>query len=224
MFAAARMLEPSGTGPTKSATLTDVRFRRLLGEDQWGRLPLEVRRRFSKRLGPGDSVVYRGRVLETRLSLLGWALARLLAIAGAPLPLERSEGGEAAIVTVTEDGRSGGQVWSRSYVRNGRFPQTIHSRKSFTGPTGLQEEVGAGVGMSLVLRAADDRLEFISERYFVTVASRRLRLPRLLEPGRLIVTHREVTADRFEFSLDLTHPLFGRLVHQRAEFTDPERS
>ena len=40
----------------RPADLHDLRFRALLGEAAWGRLPQAVRDRFSKRLGPGMAV------------------------------------------------------------------------------------------------------------------------------------------------------------------------
>ena len=53
------------------------------------RLPPAVRRRFTKRLGEGESAVYAGRVVETQLTRLGWLLAQVLRLVGAPLPTAR---------------------------------------------------------------------------------------------------------------------------------------
>src|SRR5689334_2300182 len=108
-----------------STVVGDLRFRALLGADAWNALPAAVRQRFSERVGNGDSVVYVGAVNSVRITLLGrlWcALARLI---GGPLPLV-DEVGAAAVVTVTEDARSGGQVWTRMYARRTGFPQVIH--------------------------------------------------------------------------------------------------
>ena len=44
--------------------LDDHRFRALLSDEDWGRLPLAVWRRFSKRLADGASVIYVGEVDE----------------------------------------------------------------------------------------------------------------------------------------------------------------
>ena len=134
----------------ESGSLGDTRFRMLLGADAWQRLPPRVRSRFSKRLGPDDVALYRGRVAHTRLSLAGRALATLLRLIGAPLPLENGATGP-AVVSVTECPAVGGQIWTRSYPRTARFPQVVHSMKRFRGPTGLEEYVGRGVGMTLAL-------------------------------------------------------------------------
>ena len=56
----------------------DLRFRALLSDRDWEALPPAIRRRFSTRLAAGETVVYAGRVVETRMSRLGWCLAQAI--------------------------------------------------------------------------------------------------------------------------------------------------
>jgi len=199
--------------------LPDLRFRRLIGREAWDDLPQAVRQRFSKQLS-GDAVaLYRGRVVRTDFSVLGWLLAQILRIIGAPLPVSRDTD-VPAVVSVSEDHRSGGQVWSRLYGRRNGFPQVIHSAKRFAGVTGIEEYVGHGVGMALKVEALADGLRFISDHYFLTIAGRRLRLPRWIEPGQTVVEHHDLGHGCFRFSLMLHHPWLGRLVEQHALFRD----
>jgi len=199
--------------------LLDLRFRRLIGREAWDDLPQAVRQRFSKQLS-GDAVaLYRGRVVRTDFSALGWLLAQFLRIIGAPLPVSRDTE-VPALVSVSEDHRSGGQVWSRLYGRRNGFPQVIHSAKRFAGVTGIEEYVGHGVGMALKVEALADGLRFISDHYFLTIAGRRLRLPRWIEPGQTVVEHHDLGHGCFRFSLKLHHPWLGRLVEQHALFRD----
>jgi hypothetical protein len=202
-----------------AATLADLRFRALVGEEAWSELPAPVQRRFSKRLVPGAMLLYRGEVVATRLSTGGRILSFLARAIGAPLPLSDGATG-AALVAVAEDSRLGGQCWTRIYARPGRVPQTIHSTKRFRGPTGLEEHVGCGIGMALKVTVEDGALYFRSQHYFVELGRLRLRLPRWLEPGDMQITHREEGAGTFAFSLSLTHPLLGTLIHQLAYFCD----
>jgi hypothetical protein len=203
----------------------DLRFRALIPEDDWATLSPAVRRRFGKRLAQGASAVYVGRVVETRFSSLGWLIAQALRLVGGPLPLER-EPGRAGVVTVTEDPDGGGQVWTRLYARACGFPQIIHSAKRFAGPTGLEEHVGAGVGMTLTVKVVDAALVFRSERYFVDGLGRRLYLPGWLTPGMLTVTHADASenmaAGAFRFILSIDHPWLGPLIEQEAIFQDAE--
>lgn len=197
----------------------DARFRRLVGEEGWANIPEAVRRRFSKRLAGHHVALYRGEVVAARFSLAGRIFAQLLRVIGAPLPLSR-EVGVPAMVSVSEDARSGGQVWSRMYGRRNGFPQVIHSAKRFGGSSGLEEYLGFGIGMALNVEAKDDGLRFVSDHYWLRLFGRRWRWPRWLAPGQCVIGHHDEGAGCFLFSLSLRHPLLGELVHQEARFED----
>ena len=202
----------------------DFRFRALMTETDWASLPLAIRRRFSKRLTSGQSVVYAGEILEARMSRVGWCLAQAARLIGGPLPLTRSprspNAHAASVVTVT--GGMGGQIWTRLYARRSGFPQVIHSSKRFAGPTGLEEYVGRGVGMTLTVYAREGALIFRSQSYFLQLFGRRLFLPARLAPGTLYVTHAELPDGKFSFTLQMFHPRFGLLIRQMAVFKEIE--
>jgi hypothetical protein len=202
-----------------STAIGDLRFRALLGADAWNALPGAVRERFSERVGNGDSVVYVGAVHRVRITRLGRLWCELARLIGGPLPLV-DEVGAAAVVTVTEDARSGGQVWTRMYARRTGFPQVIHSVKRFEGPTGLEEYVGRGIGMTLNVCVEHGTLKFRSAGYFVQLGKWRMALPAWLTPGALTVTHTDLGDGRFEFALDVAHPRLGPIIHQSAIFKD----
>lgn len=207
------------SAPRDADTLTDLRFRGLMTAEDWAALPAAIRRRFSKRLPPGGTVVYAGAVLETRITWQGRVFGNLARIIGAPLPLSR-DAGVPAIVTVTEDLRSGGQVWTRQFSRRNRFPQVIHTAKRFAGVTGLEEYAGRGVSMALTVHAVDGQLVFRSTGYWLQIGSRRFRIPDFLTPGRMVVTHAEVGGGRFTFTLQVVHPRFGEIIRQSAMFSE----
>jgi hypothetical protein len=228
MTAAEHITMQASSAPSASAPrhkpparpLADLRFRTLVGEAAWARLPEAVCRRFSKCLSPDDALFYRGKVVATELSRAGRILAFLARAIGSPLPLTHGATGP-ALVVVTEEERLAGQSWTRIYTRAGRCPQTVHSAKRFRGPTGLEEYVGYGIGMALAVTVEDEALVFRSNHYFLALRRWRVRLPRLLEPGQMCIIHRDEGGRSFSFRLTLTHPLAGRLVHQLAYFLDP---
>lgn len=209
----------AGSDRGTADAVRDDRFRALLGEHQWLTLPAAVRRRFSKSLCGGASVIYSGDVLKIRYSRLGWLFANLLRLIGAPLPLSR-KAGMVSIVAVTEDGEHNGQFWTRVFARERGFPQVIKSSKRFCGPTGLEEAIGFGIIIGLLASAEAGTLIFRSQRYYLEVGGLKLPLPRALSPGRLTVSHTELTAVTFVFSMHLEHALFGELVHQEVVYRE----
>ena len=197
----------------------DHRFHALLPDADWGRLPVSIWRRFSKRLADGATVVYVGEIDEAYLSRAGWWFAQIARLIGGPLPTA-DEAGVPMIVTVTEDAASGGQIWTRIAGRKHGFPQVIHSAKRFAGPTGLQEYLGFGLSMELRIAVADAALEFRSADYAFELAGFRLKLPVWLTPGDLTVTHSDLGSGAFRFTLEIIHPRFGRILRQSAVFRE----
>jgi hypothetical protein len=194
-------------------------FQELVGEAAWTQLPRAVRQRFGRLLAPGESAGFIGEVSATTMTNTGWLWAQIARLMGAPLPLKRLSHTPAAVL-VTEDATSDMQLWTRIYHEPGRLPQVIRSMKRFAGPTGLEECVGAGVGMMLTVTVEHRCLVFRSEEYFWRAGRLRVRIPRLLTPGRIEVIHREERAGRFSFTLNVDHRWFGRIIQQVAFFRD----
>jgi Domain of unknown function (DUF4166) len=205
--------------PDQNPRLDDLRFRALLGKDEWDHLPLETRCRFSKRLAGGKTAVYVGEIDEISFSFAGRCLVQLARLIGGPLPIA-DDVRVPMIVTVTEDIATGGQIWTRIATRRDGFPQVIHSSKRFTGPTGLEEYVGFGISMALRMSVETEALVFRSSDYFFRLGLLKLRLLSLLTPGALTVTHSDLGRGLFRFTLEIIHPHFGPLVRQSAVFRE----
>jgi hypothetical protein len=207
------------TKETTQDTLLDLRFRALMSDAEWSSLPPAVRRRFTKRLAGGNTAVYAGEILETRMNLAGRCLAQLARIVGAPLPTS-TDAHLPMIVSVTEDIATGGQIWTRLCTRRDGFPQIINSSKRFSGPTGIEEYLGRGLSMALTIHAWNGALVFRSDSYFLRVVGWRFKLPAFLSPGVMTVTHAEIGEGRFVFTLKVEHPWFGVLIDQTAAFQE----
>jgi hypothetical protein len=74
--------------------------------------------------------------------------------------------------------------------------------------------------MSLRVTVEAGALVFRSAAYFLELGRWRLPIPRALHPGRMQIEHRDEGGGSFAFTLELTHPFFGRLVQQIAIFRD----
>jgi hypothetical protein len=212
---------PAPIPNARQAALGDLRFRALMRDNQWMALPPAIRRRFSKRLAAGATAVFAGEVLETWMSRAGWCLAQAARLFGGPLPTTRCIH-VPSVVTVTEERSTRGQIWTRLYARRSGFPQVIHSSKRFAGPTGLEEYVGCGLGMTLTVDVREGALIFRSKDYFLQLFGRRFFLPRWLTPGALYVTHAELPDGKFSFTLQVIHPRLGLLIRQMAIFREVE--
>ncbi len=219
MASAGRISKLPVPPPSRDKLLDDHRFRALLPDEDWGRLPPAIWRRFSRRVADGKTVVYVGEVDRAQFSRLGWWLAQFARLIGGPLPTV-TETGVPAVVTVTEDADTGGQTWTRIYARRSGFPQVIHSAKRFSGPTGIEEYVGFGVAMALRIGVDGQALQFRSAGYVLEIGRIRLILPPWLTPGVLTVTHTDLGDEQFRFTLEIIHPRFGRLIHQSAVFRE----
>jgi hypothetical protein len=219
MASANRISRHLPPAPSHCKLIDDHRFRALLSDEDWGRLPLAIWWRFSKRLAEGRTVVYVGEVDSANLSFAGWCIAQAVRLIGGPLP-STAETGVPMIVAVTEDTASGGQIWTRMTGRRRGFPQVIHSCKRFAGPTGLEEYVGCGIGVALRICVASEALVFRSAGYFLQIGRSKWSLPAWLTPGDLTVTHSDLGGDAFRFTLEIVHPRLGRLMRQSAVFKE----
>ena len=219
VMASTRLPRLPATPASNTILLDDRRFHNLLPDEEWGRLPLAIWRRFSKRFADGETVVYVGTIEEASFSRAGWWLAQLARVIGGPLPTG-AETGVPMVVTVTEDAASGGQIWTRICARSNGFPQVIHSAKRFAGPTGLEEYVGYGVSMALRISVEHEALVFRSVGYSLQIGPLRLPLPMRFTPGDLTVTHSDLGGGTFRFTLEIVHPRFGKLIRQSAVFRE----
>ena len=85
-MASARISTLTTAPASDTKLLDDHRFRALLSDEDWGRLPVAIWRRFSKRFEDGNTVVYVGEVEEASSSRAGWWLAQTARLIGGPLP------------------------------------------------------------------------------------------------------------------------------------------
>lgn len=215
------LLNKNASPSLKTAVCKTLRYPILLG-DNWAILPKSIQKRFVKWTQNRKVIIYQGRLLETRFSKLGKLLSGICWLIGNPLPDKNNVRGPATVI-VRECRKNNGQIWTRIYPRKKRVPQVIQSVKKFEGETGLEEMITNSIGIALNLEATPDRLNFISDHYFIKLGRKKFKIPNIFTPGRLCVSHKEAGPKRFRFSLTLTHHLWGELIFQTAIFEEIEQ-
>jgi len=206
----------SVAGGTAPAAEPD--FAGLVGRAGWSRLDRDIRRRFEAGHAR-KPVVYRGSMRLER-SVVGIMFAAAARLVGGPLPV-RAAAAVPTEVKVYGDGE-GGVVWER-WLRfpRGRAACVRSTKRSGPGET-LLECVDGGLGMVLTVFEERGALVFESRSFFLHMAGLRVPIPAFATPGRCRVTHSAEGPDTFRFTMEMTHPLWGRTFHQTGVFKDPE--
>lgn len=184
----------------------------------WQDVHPEIQARFDADPVPGQPIFYDGvmtRIDCTRLgALLAWVCGFFTT--GALCPWRGSD--IPALIEVYKKPGSDAIYKKRRYdFPNGRsylFESEMCCAPDYT----LLEFVGGGFGMTIKVMERDRALFFTDGGYFWGNQRWRLRLPALLSPGKVELTHANLDRDRFTISIRITHPLFGVLFVQEGLF------
>lgn len=224
MLAPNTVLKPrhaAPAAPTSATAPAPLDLAALVGAEGWSRLPAAVQRRFA---AAHADTVYRGH-MDLACSRLGRVVALLSGVLGGPLT-GRNALQVPTTVNVRGNGR-GGVVWERRFqgdADGSAEPERIvrSTKEIDTDGVTLRERTDGGLSMALRVFEDDGTLVFESQRYFFALGRWRLPVPALLSPGVCRVSHRDLGAGRFRFTLTMTHPLWGQTFHQTGVFADPE--
>jgi hypothetical protein len=207
-----RTLRPTVAAPARPA----LDLPALVGAAGWARLPAAVQHRFA---AAHADVTYEGH-MDLRCSVVGHIYAALARVLGGPLTHINTH---AVPTTVRVSGNGkGGVVWERRF-HTGAAGQdrTVRSTKELGADGGLLERTVGGLSMSLDVFEEAGALVFQSRRFWLVWGRLRLPVPALLTPGMCRVTHTDLGAGLFRFTLSMAHPLWGETFHQAGVFADP---
>ena len=109
-------------------------------------------------------------------------------------------------------------TWDRFYAFKNKAVNRVKSTKCIRKNKGLVELVGFGFGMELKVSEKNGGIYFESQRFFWEHGGIKLTIPELLSPGKTIVSQKALANKCFEFRLDVTHPLLGKVFKQVGEF------
>lgn len=204
--------------PPKVGWPSAIDYRGLIGEQSWQRLHPDIQKRFSPQ-NADRRVTYRGLMREIYLSPAGILLAHLCRLIGTPLALY--PGSDVPMeVRVYPNTKLQGMTWDRFYHYPGKPLNRVRSTKCILPDSGIVEIVGCGFGMHLSVSEREQAIVFESRQFFWQLGGFQIPIPAPLTPGKTIVRQRALDDGNFEFSLDVNHPLLGRVFYQVGEFTE----
>lgn len=184
---------------------------RLVHPADWAQLPETLRARFAARHAPAR---YAGTMRFERS-----AIGAVFALLATPFrsPLTRLRGADVPVVVEVRT-QGAGVLWSRQLGP----AALVRSVKSAGPGDTVLEQTDGGLGMVLDVTVEDAGLVFTSRAFFLAVGRWRVPIPAWLTPGRCRVEHRAVDAERFRFTLTMTHPLWGTTFRQTGIFITQE--
>lgn len=212
----------TGSAPADAAPLD---LAALVGPAGWASLPAAVQRRFA---AAHADTCYRGQ-MDLRCSAVGHVYAALVSWLGGPLTHINAQG-VPTTVRVGGNGQ-GGVVWERCFHRASASAEQgqgsdpiVRSTKELDAQGQLRERTDGGLSMVLDVLEEAGSLVFRSRRYSWVRGRLRLPVPMWLTPGVCCVTHTDLGAGLFRFTLSMDHPLWGQTFFQTGVFADPVSS
>lgn len=214
--------------PPKTKTKKDwkqgLNYVDLVGWNNWIRIHPAIRKRFST--NAHKAVTYEGVMNKVYLSFAGKIFAQLCRLIGTPLALY--EGKDVPMeVKVYPNEELKGMTWDRFYQYQDNPVNRVASTKCILAgdgneEAGLVEMVGFGFGMKLNVYEKEGAIVFESEKFFLQLGNKKIRIPGWLTPGKTLVTQRAINDEEFEFRLDVKHPILGEVYRQVGIFKASE--
>ncbi len=184
----------------------------------WQQVHPDIQARFDADPLPGQPIYYDGCMTRVECSRLGAALAWVsgLFTTGALCPWRGMD--VPAFITVYKEPGCDDILKLRRYEFPGGRSYLFRSRMHAAANGELLEFVGGGMGMRVTVQERNGALFFTNGGYFIGTKAWQIRLPALLSPGKVELTHANLSRDRFTISIRITHPWFGVLYEQEGEF------
>ncbi len=195
-----------------------VGYRNLFSQKDWAKLHPSIQQGFPPDLH--KTVTYQGEMEEVYLSFAGKLLAQCCRLIGTPLALY-SEKNISMEVKVYPNNKLSGMNWDRFYHYKNSPVNQVTSTKCLIENAGnayLTEMFKCGFGMRLEVYEKNGAIHFESKNFFWEFKNITINIPQWLSPGKTIISQKALDDNRFEFRLDTTHALFGKVFHQVGVF------
>lgn len=195
-------------------------FKTIFGAD-WDRLPRVFKRHYACRAGLPDSAACEG-VMQVRASWLGRVLAPLFYLSGTLVPYTGDH--VRATVRFQSLRRRGadGFAFDRVFYFAGRKPYHFRSVMIPSGGREMTEYTRLGLGWRAAFVWTGEKIEMQHRGYTLTLFGKDFPFPGTFLIGSPHATETALDDDRFSMTMDITHPLWGRVLGYSGIFTMTE--
>jgi len=187
----------------------DPVFKKIFGTD-WENLPPVFRRHYACRAGSADRAACEG-VMEVRTSWLGRLLAPLFFLTGTLVPYAGKDiRATVRFESIDKSGHSG-IVFNRVFYFPGRKPYRFRSVMLPSGGNEMTEHTRLGIGWRAAFVWTGEKIDMQHRGYSLTVFGKTLPFPGEFFLGRGQASETALDNDRFAMTMDIVHPLWGRV-------------
>lgn len=195
-------------------------FKSIFGDD-WARLPRVFHRHYACRRGTDDAAACTG-VMEIRTSWLGRLFSPLFYLSGTLVPYAGQDiRATVQFRSVRKQGKDG-LVFDRIFYFPGKKPYRFRSVMLPSGGHTMTEHTRLGFGWRAAFVWTGERIEMQHRGYTLNIFGRSVPFPAEWLLGRGHASETALDDDRFAMTMDMTHPLWGRVFGYSGVFTMTE--
>lgn len=195
-------------------------FKSLFGND-WQKLPRVFHRHYACRAGTIDTAACEG-VMEIRMSWLGRILAPLFYLSGTLVPYAGKDiRATVRFESALKNGKHG-MIFDRVFYFAGKRPYRFRSVMLPAGGNEMIEHTRLGLGWRAAFVWTGDKIEMRHRGYTLNIFGTSLPLPVEWLMGRGSASETAIDDNRFAMTMDITHPLWGRVFGYSGIFTMTE--
>lgn len=195
-------------------------FKEIFAAD-WDNLPRVFRRHYACRAGTDDSAACEG-VMQVRASWLGQLFAPLFYFSGTLVPYTGDNVRATVRFASLRARGANGFAFDRVFYFAGKKPYRFRSVMIPSGGNAMTEYTRLGLGWRAAFVWTGQKIDMQHRGYTLTLFGKDLPFPGEFLIGRPQASETALDDDRFSMTMEITHPLWGRVLGYSGIFTMTE--
>lgn len=192
-------------------------FKSIFGDD-WARMPHVFHRHYACRAGTTDTNACDG-IMEIRTSFLGRLLAPLFYLSGTLVPYAGKDIRATVRFESTSKNGQHGMAFDRVFYFPGKKPYRFKSVMLPSGGNAMTEHTRIGFGWRAAFIWTGEKIDMQHRGYTLNIFGRSIPFPAEWILGRGNASETPLDDNRFAMTMDITHPLWGRVFGYSGVFT-----